>query len=362
MLFCPVPGRPPAPLQKPSHKQNQPSENANGNPWQKERRRREINPLLEGTGAEATSHPGRGSEFRHKHDRAIFIPLTWLTRTDGPYYSTDDPDWQEFVALSRDKKRKKDVKDRLSALACAAYSSHNDLTKVIGQPLELYAVWLDFDYPLREPARYCRSGILWTDDELQWATAKYANNESQRSLSILRPTPLLYSLQVLSASLLNSYYTSLKSLWSRSENPVHQSSADKPVFDPIPLDMRQAESEGPSSANVQINPSTTKHTLPTNVTSTSPVELFRRIMPKLEPDSAISAAGEAFQQNFLDQWRKSLLTYPQGVCFLRGEIGLKGPGGFCKISIKAAYLPKLDLFVHIATSKPDIFPRAQEAL
>jgi hypothetical protein len=40
-----------------------------------------------------------------KNEGALFIPLGWSRLQQGELYTTSDPEWQEFVKLSKDRKK-----------------------------------------------------------------------------------------------------------------------------------------------------------------------------------------------------------------------------------------------------------------
>lgn len=40
-----------------------------------------------------------------ENEGVLFIPLAWSRLQQGELYATSDPEWQEFVKLSKDRKR-----------------------------------------------------------------------------------------------------------------------------------------------------------------------------------------------------------------------------------------------------------------
>lgn len=40
-----------------------------------------------------------------KNEGALFIPLAWSRLQQGELYTASDPEWQEFVKLSKDRKK-----------------------------------------------------------------------------------------------------------------------------------------------------------------------------------------------------------------------------------------------------------------
>jgi hypothetical protein len=56
----------------------------------------------------------RGDDDQHHHDEfadedSFFIPLTWSKKLPRSFYKGSDPEWQEFVKISKDKPRHKKI-------------------------------------------------------------------------------------------------------------------------------------------------------------------------------------------------------------------------------------------------------------
>jgi hypothetical protein len=338
------------------HKQRPDSEY--GDFWQKEHRRlEELHHQAKST--TSTSNSGEGADSSHIQHGAVFIPMTWLRKRKVEFYSGSDPEWQQFVALSNDLRQAKAVKARLAESVCKDLANHALVTRITGKPLTVYATWLDFVFPSAAPAEYEHSGILWTNNEIAWATRRFEGRQAKKLYRVLLPTALLSSLQGLSSTLFSYYYRSLRSLLSRSENPEHQKPAAKPVAEPPFPSLGQDASKSAPTLSIQKESSTSQQNLSMAATPRVQSELIRIIMPEPEPNSPISAAVREFKLNYLKKWRQSLVDIPRGACILKGEIGVKGPTGRCKMTVVAIYLPKEDAFVHIVGNSTGIWPKNQ---
>lgn len=326
--------------------------------WQKEHQRLEqLNHQAKNTGS--TMDPGDGADSPNTQQRAVFVPMTWLSKCKLQYYTGSDLEWQQFVALSKDTKQVKAVKTRLAQSICKDLGNNALVTRTIGTPMTVYAMWLDFDFPSAAPVEYERSGILWTDNQITWATRRFEERQAKRLYRVLFPTALLSSLQGLSSALLSSHYGSLRSLLSRSEKPEHQKSTAQPVAEsPLPT-VGQDGSKSASTLSIQRRSNASQQNLSLAATPRIQAELVRSIMPEPEPNSTISAAAREFKLNYLKNWRKSQFDIPRGACLLRGEVGIKGPKGRCKMSVIAVYLPKENAFVHIVGKFTGIWPQHQ---
>lgn len=43
-------------------------------------------------------------------DYPIHIPLSWPRKKEGKFYAASDPEWQEFVKISKDRQKIKSLK------------------------------------------------------------------------------------------------------------------------------------------------------------------------------------------------------------------------------------------------------------
>jgi hypothetical protein len=321
-------------------------ESGYGKVWQEEHRR--LEQLQHQTKhASSTINSDQDANGSHIQQDAIFIPMTWPSKREEEFYSGSDPEWQQFVALSNDLGQTKAVKTRLAEAVCDSLANNAPISRIIGKPMTVYATWLDFIFPYAAPVEYERSGILWTKNEIVWATRRVEDRQAKRLYRVLLPTTLLSSLQGPGSRLLSSYYGSLRSLLSRSENPEHQKPAAEPVAESSLPAMGRNASKGAPTLSIKKKPSTSQRNLSLAATPRIQAEVVRIIMPEPEPNSPISAAVKQFKVNYLKKWRQSQFDVPRGACMVTGEVGVKGPNGRCKMTVTAVYLPKEDVFVHI---------------
>jgi hypothetical protein len=110
--------------------------------------------------------------------RFIPFPLTTVQHEPEPY-TLDDPEWKEFVRISRDKAFQKQMRGRL--LPLLPPTSHSSLTRRrdhmanlvlqaamknpiftqrFGHAVNIRRYWMDLDYPYRAPPVYERSGYV----------------------------------------------------------------------------------------------------------------------------------------------------------------------------------------------------------
>jgi hypothetical protein len=336
----------PSEIQEILRKNRKSSNSEYGDFWQKERQRlQQLNPETNDAGT--TKGSKEDFDINHTQKGAVFIPITWLRKRKTEYYSGTDPEWQGFVALSKDVKQVKEVKARLANLVCEDLSNMSAVTQLTGKPLTVYAAWLDFNYPSSAPVEYERSGIIWMDNKVGWITRRVDERQAKRLYKVLRPTALLSSLQGVGSRLLTFHYGKLQSLWSPPEKQGNLNAPNKPVTNSGSPVVGQEGPKSTSTLSTKKGPTTSQQNLSLVTRPSNQPDFIRNIMPTPEPKSVISVAAKEFKTNFLKKWRTPELYIPRGACFLAGEVGVMGPDGRCKMRVVAVYLPKEKTFVQI---------------
>ena len=105
---------------------------------------------------------------------AWFIPLGWARQCPPVLYKGSDPEWQSFVAFSKDKQRGLSVRSRSLRKLCLTYTNSNPdelaglvgkhlagmkgFQMVLGTPIQTRKFWLDVDFPDGPPPEYERGG------------------------------------------------------------------------------------------------------------------------------------------------------------------------------------------------------------
>jgi hypothetical protein len=354
-LFCPLPERIfPAEVQRILEKHQKPRDSEYGEVWQKERRRLDqINQQTQAEGPLLESSDE--ADDLDKQKGGVFIPITWLTKRKREFYSGSDPEWKEFVKLSNDKERVKAVKAKLCSAVCEEVSRKNgNAILITGKPLTVRMSWLDFHFPLSAPPEYERSGFLWTDNEIKWVTRKFEEWQARRLYRVLFPSALVSALHMMGSTLFTSHFSSLKGLWSSAGSEENKATTK---VSSAPNSTTKMSNDSPRSALESGDKKrTAQQSFRLAATPAAYAELLRQIMPRPEPNTAIAAASTAFKINFLARWRASEYVMPRGSCIIKGEIGMQGPKGTCKMPVFAVYLPKEDVIAQISGLTPDVWP------
>lgn len=131
---------------------------------------------LENTSLHRTAGGDELTEEELAEEDRVFIPLTWSWLEEGELYTASDPEWQEFVTISKDRKKLQKLRGmfewqysavsafidgRLDELAAIVLKSASEsMSQILGSPLSLTGFWLVHQFPSRAPPEYLRSGYV----------------------------------------------------------------------------------------------------------------------------------------------------------------------------------------------------------
>ncbi|RAL60472.1 hypothetical protein DID88_000247 [Monilinia fructigena] len=101
----------------------------------------------------------------------LFIPFPGTTKQLPviPYKGTD-PEFQEFIRLSKDAKLLDKLRADLAEFMRNFASKTTVLRAIAGKSMKTRRVWLDIDFPSTPPPSFERSGIEISDDAISWVT------------------------------------------------------------------------------------------------------------------------------------------------------------------------------------------------
>lgn len=89
---------------------------------------------------------------------AWFIPLGRVQQREQTFYGASDPEWQEFVKLTKDKMRMERVRNELIDMVHTASMNDARVTRTLGKKLTLSGKWIYLDVPLGPPKTYEQLG------------------------------------------------------------------------------------------------------------------------------------------------------------------------------------------------------------
>ncbi|KAJ6145207.1 hypothetical protein N7470_009102 [Penicillium chermesinum] len=261
---------------------------------------------------EATSTRQNSREDEHNEEGPVFIPLTWSWLEEGELYRSSDPEWQEFVQISKDRRKLQKLRDELAALVLQAASEQ--LSQVLGGPISLTGFWLVHQFPHRAPPEYLRSGIEISDDGVAWVTRPIEPDVGDRLETLMKPVHVVLAMKDASLILVRRQIARL-----RGDSPH-------------PLEVLFGGQVSPKNGGLTPLSSNESPKLQPSMKE-EPSEVQHR------PGSDLHLASVAFQARLKDYRAQRARTPRRGTFFIAGPVGLKGPNGFCRFEVRGEYDP-----------------------
>ncbi|KAK9547958.1 uncharacterized protein AFUA_8G03910 [Aspergillus fumigatus Af293] len=278
----------------------------------------------------------------------FFIPLGWPRLREGKFYSSLDPEWREFVRISRDSKKLESLKDDLATIALRNASASNILLQLLGRPLTITGFWLVHHFPSRAPPEYALPGLEVADTEISWAVRPVSSDTGDCIQKCMKPLFVALAAR-------DAYLVLMKRQLSRMGFEV----SDKIQFGTDSLVMPPS---GTVFTGLEPHEKVTQQNQPWLNPSSVLSSLRWLPLPKLGPESDLRAAAVAFKWRLNDCWARELRTPRPGTFLIVGPVGVKGPKGFCRIEVRGEYDPLTSRWTHVSMQLKDLNVFKQRAL
>lgn len=310
-------------------------------------------------------------ETKKELDKAIeedegawFIPFPGTTKQlkPGPYRGSD-PEWQEYIKFSKDKKLGEKVRKDLAEQVRYICSSDPFLTKHIGTQMMIRRYWLDIDFPISPPPIYQRSGIEITDEYVSWTTMPVDSLTVSRMRQVLWPSVFVQSSLAFWKVLFsqNLHRAGAVLGWETKPQPTYDAlvalhkartaNGSNPGMTTVPT----TRNPNPAGAHKQpdmINASTTNanpssptskklNDLETQVDKPTAAGGIDLVKPSLElAQEHMSGARKAFKAKWASTWRPAPADPPRGSITVSGLIEVEAPKAWIVIDVKSHWDPK----------------------
>ncbi|PLB44680.1 hypothetical protein P170DRAFT_449793 [Aspergillus steynii IBT 23096] len=272
----------------------------------------------------------------------MFVPLGWPQIREGELYAASDPEWQEFVKLSRDREKLQALRDELASIALTDASRSHLLSRILGGPLTVTRTWLVHQFPSRAPPTYSRSGLNITDDGVSWTSKPMSAEDGDRLLRCARPLHVTLAIKDAFMVILKRQTARLRmagsgqeQLQETTDSPSQKKEFSRDIKSLDGLD-RIPQSRSPPS-HVSREGASQENTESSLYSSILRATLQMLPLPKFEPDSDLFAASLAFQSRLRDCKARERHTPRRGVFYFSGPVGLRGPKGFCRVEVQGEY-------------------------
>ncbi|CAI7637882.1 unnamed protein product [Penicillium glandicola] len=298
-----------------------------------------------------------------ENEGALFIPLAWSRLQQGELYTTSDPEWQEFVKLSKDRKKLQKLRDELATIVLD--NAGRKMSQILGEPLSLTGFWLVHQFPNRAPPGYVRSGVEIKNGSISWVTKPMDPEIGDRLQTFMKPVHVALAIR-------DAYLVLLLRQLDRFRKPAgepldafdffNNTSAtpgaergnwigqkDQSKLQP-PLNDGLKENIPPNTENSNYHPS-------------SLISLLQRLpLPDLGPGSDLHLASQAFKLRLNHEQAQRPGSARRGAFFIAGPVGLKGPNGFCRFEVSGEYDPAKREWRTVEMTLKDLNMRRQKAL
>ncbi|KAJ5902437.1 hypothetical protein N7495_002965 [Penicillium taxi] len=327
---------------------------------------------------ETTAHPSHRRvdelvEEEEETESNLFVPLTWSRLQEGELYAASDPEWKEFVQISKDQKKLKQLRSKqtiryISSSFWTKLTTLDDLATIVlktvssqispqlGGPLSLTGFWLVHQFPHRAPPAYLRSGIAITDDGVSWVTKPMDTEDGDRLQTFMKPVHVALAIK-------DAYLVLIKRQLARLRGET-----------PHPLELLRQVHTLTNATRIDTlkqQPSSTEELSSESVSSTKDTKLHpstiisslgRLPLPDLGPGSDLHLASLVFRLSLAKHRASAPRTPLRGNFFISGPVGVKGSNGFCRYEVRGEYDPVKSSWRTIDIQLRDVNFRRQRAL
>ncbi|TVY16512.1 hypothetical protein LARI1_G005127 [Lachnellula arida] len=300
---------------------------------------------------------GLPAEETEEVEDGLFIPFPGTVKeTKRKPYRGSDPEWQEFVKFSQDKKEQTKVRDELARRVRRIAERHPGITRKCGKDLSQRRCWLDVDFPHYPPPEFERSGIEITDEAILWTTQPVDSLTVYRLRHVLWPSALALSFwnftKVLIvddtkriASMLGIRSTpsapSIEQLLQKQQQMMKGSLPNK---DGPPA---QVEGDTTSSPKAMIKISAavkTRLSEENEEKTTEETEAWPGTRVAAALHQHFNHAIMAFKGKLMQTWRPAPDYPPRGSILVSGMVELEAPKAYLVFDVKAAWDPQVQDF------------------
>ncbi|GAB1309840.1 hypothetical protein MFIFM68171_00050 [Madurella fahalii] len=133
-------------------------------------------------------------EAREGEEEPLFIPFPFTTRRlKQQPYSRGDPEVAEFFRIVQDSELMRDIEYGVAQLVFKDASRQPAFTTKLGKAIKISRCRLAIHFPPAAPPTYEQSGLLITDDTVEWASMPIESSTAKRLERVLWPRPLALS-------------------------------------------------------------------------------------------------------------------------------------------------------------------------
>lgn len=274
-----------------------------------------------------------------------FIPLPGSTRTVQPLpYRSTDPEWREFLKISRDRSLGSSIRASLAEIACRAVSRHALLVSRWGKDATVSKYWLDIYYPFRPPPTFVRQGLAIGGNGIGLGEQSVDPDIVHRTNKILWPSALASALWSFTSALMTqnvaaiSTFLGYETQTNNTSTSIHQAmerfqqklkkQTGRPGQAAVSPPSQDRTKEGSTASplppvdKISAGSTTTPETMGTGA-GVNPVPDVPSVkdMPMVRiAQEHTSGPWEKFKKSFTQQWLKTPAHPPRGSIRVSGLV------------------------------------------
>jgi len=278
----------------------------------------------------------------------LFIPFPGTTKQLKPVpYRGSDPEWQEFVKFSKDKKLAQKVREELAAFVQSVAVKHPILSIRCGKEMKLRRYWLDVDFPQAAPPGFERKGLEIGDNYIEWRTQPVDSLTVFKIRQALWPSALVQSFWSFTKVMVVDDVKRIAGMLGLRSGPP------PPSLDQL-LARHQQLLKGPQAPQLQGKDNTptqppTVAQPPKGLPGSSAEK--PALMGKGPDEEELASKGMAFHAHFFrpimafkaklaQTWKPAPNYPPRGSILVSGMVELDSPRAWLVFDVKAAWDPK----------------------
>ncbi|OLN81497.1 hypothetical protein CCHL11_10311 [Colletotrichum chlorophyti] len=284
-----------------------------------------------------------------------FIPFPFTTKQVAqPPYKGTDPEWQQYVRISKDKELQKRIRSDLANGVKRSMEKYTTLTSRLGSKVSLRRYWLDIDFPYRPPPVYYSSGLLLEGDGLYWSTQPVDSLTVHRLNKILWPEAMTVSTWAFVSALVKQHAQDVsRFLGFESSNRIQYTRTapdgniqKRKTEGPLPSTDRQTP-DGTPADNASPNVGKTTDARQTEEPESGGRTNFLR-------DTAIShiegmkqitdGPAREFRKKLAQKWKSTKAHPPNGCVLVSGFIEVEMPKAFVLVDVWGHWNPKTEKY------------------
>ncbi|KAK3987674.1 hypothetical protein QBC44DRAFT_331046 [Cladorrhinum sp. PSN332] len=296
----------------------------------------------------------------------IPFPLT-LEKFDAQPYSGRDPEWQEFVRISKDRKLLNKIRQDTANLVFRAVENNPIIGFRFGKDMKIRRYWMDLDFPYKAPPEYQRTGILITDESISLASEDVDSATAKLWERVFWPKPVAISVWAVGKAFVSQQ---LAQVGRYIGFDIDDSSHPPPtVGPPSPLPtshnpdvqrmlerMRQQatkrpeEVRDPSAMSAAGNAPTNAAPVPAGKAPAHPQRSSTanpgdnsRVTPAdvlLGQNPGPGGLSEEFRKKYAQVWKRIRPDPPRGCFAVSGLVEIETPRAYLVVDVLAWYNPK----------------------